>query len=80
MEEFRTGSRGPQQNVAYEEEKEEEKMRQKTPEVETMRYKVCTVYMYRRMQKYTDILKILFFLPKLPCELLGRIKCQAIVL
>jgi len=45
-----------------------------------MRYKVYTIYMYRHMQKYTDILKILFFLPKLPCTLLGRIKCQTIVM
>jgi hypothetical protein len=49
-------------------------------EVETMRYKVYIAYMYRHMQNHTDILKILFFLPKLSCTLLERIKCQTIVL
>ena len=39
-----------------------------------MRYKIYIVYMYRHMQNHTDILKILFFLPKLSCTLLGMIK------
>lgn len=73
------GSQDPKRHVAYEEEEEKEEEGKKT-KVETVRYKVYIVYMYRHMQNHTDILKILFFLPKLSCTLLGRIKCQTIVL